>query len=295
GRVKDHVIEAIVAMHDRDALLLRQRPRQPLDQLLDFRNVLGLRGAVLLGPAVDLAREIISGAAEISEADLFGIEIVQMRQRLDLAREDFPTRLRRLARQRGIPEHAALFHRHDVEGGADHAVVGAERIGARHRKALLGQRGDDAELAVDRMRRRQQFAERLAAHHVRTAGRIEPIGRVGLAALELQDGQRALIAFDIPCHPAVEADLIDPMPFLDRLGAGKFLVLPDAVGQLALPLYYTSFRGAQSAKPEPRDSGFDAIASPRNDGVWEAPRTHFPQWLGEFAYFRSSSLAMARL
>jgi len=59
------------------------------------------------------------------------------------------------------------------------------------------------------MRRRQQLAERPAAHHVGPAGRIEPVGRVGLAALELQDGQRSLIAFDVLAHPAVEVRLID--------------------------------------------------------------------------------------
>ena len=77
-----------------------------------------------------------------------------------------------------IPEHPALFHRHDVEGGADDAVVGAERIGLRDRKALLAERGDDAEFAVDRVRRRQQFAERLAAHHI-GAARAYRAGRSG--------------------------------------------------------------------------------------------------------------------
>ena len=244
GRMEDHVVEAIVAMHHRDALLLGQRARQPLDQLLDFGNVLGLGGAILLGPAVDLAREIISGPAEIGKPDLLRIEIVQMRQRLDLAGEDFPPRIGRLGRQRRIPEHAALLHRHDVEGRADDVVVGAERIGARDRKArLLRQRGDDAELAVDRMRRRQQFAERLAPHHIGAIGRVEPVGRIGLAALELQDDQRSLVALDVLRQPAVEADLVDPMPFLDRLGAGKFLVFSDAVGHRGAPLSCASASG----------------------------------------------------
>ena len=52
----------------------RQRLGQPLGELLEFRNVLGLGGAVLLGPAVDLTREIIAGLAEVAEADLFGNE-----------------------------------------------------------------------------------------------------------------------------------------------------------------------------------------------------------------------------
>ena len=39
------------------------------------------------------------------------------------------------ARQRAVPKHAALDHRHDVERRADDAVVRAQRVRARHRKA----------------------------------------------------------------------------------------------------------------------------------------------------------------
>ena len=75
------------------------------------------------------------------------------------------------------------------------------------------------------MRRRQQFAERLAAHHIGATRRIEPVGRVGLTALELQDGQRPLIALDIVAHPAVEARLVDAMPLLDWPWCPKILRL----------------------------------------------------------------------
>ena len=85
------------------------------------------------------------------------------------------------------------------------------------------------------MRRWQQFAERFAAHDVGATGRVESVGRIGLTALELQDGQRSLVALDVAGHPAVEADLIDPVPFLDRLGAGELFVFPDAVGQCGAP------------------------------------------------------------
>src|SRR6188472_2540561 len=37
-------------------------------------------------------------------------------------------------------------------------------------------------------------------------------------------------------------------------------------------LSFLSFRGARSANPESRGSGFDADASPRNDGVKTSPR-----------------------
>ncbi len=237
GRVEDHVVETIVAVHDRDALLRRNGFRQPFGELLEFRDMLGLGCAILLGPAVDLAGKIIAGPAEIRKTDFLGVEGVEFRQCLDLAGEDFPPRFRRLARQRGIPEHAALLHRHDVEGRPDHGVIHAKRIGARNRKVLLAKCCDNAELAVDRMRRRQQFAERPAAHHIGTIGRIEAIGGVGLAALELQDGQRALVTRDILRQPLVEVRLVDAMTLLDLPCAGKFLVFSDAVGHRGAPSF----------------------------------------------------------
>ena len=163
---------------------------------------------------------------------------MQLGECLDLAGEDLAAILRRLARQRRIPEHPALFHRHDVEESADHAVVGAQRIGFCDRKTLLAEGCDNAELAVDRVRRWQQFAERPAAHHIGSRGGVEPVGRVGLAALELLDGQRSLITFDMRAQPAVEGDLIDAMPFLDGPGARKLFVVPDALGHNDAPLFF---------------------------------------------------------
>ncbi|GCC47655.1 hypothetical protein chiPu_0032042, partial [Chiloscyllium punctatum] len=191
--------------------------------------VLRLGRAVLLGPAIDLPRKIVAGLAEIAEADLFRIEDVQLRQRLDLAGEDFPPRVRLLARQGRIPEHPPLLHRHDVEGRADHRIVGAQRIGFRDREILLAERRNHAELSIDRMGRRQQLTKRTAAHHVVAAGGFELVRRVGLAALELQDLERALIALDVLLHPGIEARLVDAMALLDFPCSGKFFVFPDAV------------------------------------------------------------------
>src|SRR4051794_16026308 len=88
------------------------------------------------------------------------------------------------------------------------------------------------------MCRRQQFAERLSPHHIGTGWRIQPVSRVGLAALELQHGQRAAKTLDMCGHPAVEPRLIKAMTLLDRPRAGKFLVLPDALGHAGAPLIF---------------------------------------------------------
>ena len=55
------------------------------------------------------------------------------------------------------------------------------------------ERAHHAELAIDRVRRRQQLGRRpgLGAHHVGACRRQQLVGRIRLAALELLDGERA--------------------------------------------------------------------------------------------------------
>ncbi len=92
-------------------------------------------------------------------------------------------------------------------------------MGVRDRKAPLAERRNDAEFTVNRVRRRQQFAERLPTHHIGTTRRIQPVGRVGLAALKLQDVQGSGIPFDMFSHPSIELELVKAMAVLDSLGA----------------------------------------------------------------------------
>ncbi len=52
-------------------------------------------------------------------------------------------------------------------------------------------------------------------------GRDELVGRVGLAALELADGERALVALDIRFHPRGEFRLVELVAVGDVLGAAE--------------------------------------------------------------------------
>ena len=81
---------------------------------------------------------------------------------------------------------------HDVEGGADHRIVLAERVGLRHRHVgVVAERLDHAILAIDLVRRGQELARRLLAQHVHAAAAVGQVERrVALAALELEHGER---------------------------------------------------------------------------------------------------------
>ena len=118
-------------------------------------------------------------------------------------------------RQQRVPQHPAVAILHDVEGRADHALVLAQGIGPRRRHVGLVEGGDDPELAVDGMGRRQQLAGRLAPQHVATAGAIgQPVGRVGLAALELLGLHRRHEALDMGRHEPGERPLVETVLLL---------------------------------------------------------------------------------
>src|SRR5262249_2578607 len=90
------------------------------------------------------------------------------------------------------PVDAALDAFHHVEHRADDALVVAQQIGLRDRKPCRMERGDDAELAVDRMGRGQELSGWFSAQHVFAVRRDELICRVGLPALELAHFERRL-------------------------------------------------------------------------------------------------------
>ena len=80
GRMEDHVVDAIVAMDDRGLVACRHMPRQPSDQRVHRGDPVGWSRLVLLRPAGDLALDVLSGLAEIGEADRRIVDSVQRRQ-----------------------------------------------------------------------------------------------------------------------------------------------------------------------------------------------------------------------
>ena len=84
------------------------------------------------------------------------------------------------------------------KGGADDALVLAQAVDARDREAGAPERAHHPRFAFDRVGAGEQLARRLAAQHEGAARRrVEAVGRVGLAALELADRERAGEAGDI--------------------------------------------------------------------------------------------------
>ena len=199
----------------------RQMRGQPGDQTLHLVDRLGLGGAILFRPALDLARHVVLAAPEIAEPDRRRLERMQPRDRGVHGVIDRAAFGRGAARHLRLPEHAALDMAHDVEGGADNLRVVAIEHRRRHGKFLRMQRTDDAEFAVDRVRGGQELAGRLAAQHVSARRRLQQIGRVRLPALELAHAERAGKALHARRKISLQPRRIEAQRRRDVLGAGE--------------------------------------------------------------------------
>src|SRR3546814_19770160 len=65
----DEIVDPVVTMDDRGARLFRNSAGQPFDQLFNLRDIVGLRGPILLRPEIDLPREKLTGSPEVPQAE----------------------------------------------------------------------------------------------------------------------------------------------------------------------------------------------------------------------------------
>lgn len=98
--------------------------------------------------------------------------------------------------QARILKDAPIQELHDVERGADDGVIFAQAVRLRYRHVRFGERGNDAVLAVDLVRRlREQLARGLLAQHKLGAGGrgCQEVGWIGLTIAKLDENS-------VPCH-----------------------------------------------------------------------------------------------
>ena len=228
ARMENQIVEAVIAVHDGGFVACGNVVRQPGDEIVHGLDFFRFGGLVLLAPAPDLAREIIAGLAEIGQADGLVIHLVQHRDDAVHFVVDRGALGLGHAGQGLIPQHAPLDAVHDVEGAPDHALVLAQGVGLGYRDIGLAQRGDHAELALDRMRRGQQFRRGpgLGAHRIALAAGAQPISRVGLAALELLDFEAACEPLDMRAQIRVQPGDVEALLLRHRHGADELIHHP---------------------------------------------------------------------
>src|SRR3546814_665801 len=188
GRVNEQIVEGIVAMNDRGALLRGgHRIRQPGDKPVHFGNVAGARGFILPRPARNLPREIIARLAIVGQAERREIDQMQAGKRFIGGIVDGGAFSPVEARHARIPETAPRNVAHHVEDAADDILVLAQQQRLGDRQAGFVQGHGDAIFAIHRMGGLQQYARGLAPQDVALVLRRQEEGRVGLSALEPLD------------------------------------------------------------------------------------------------------------
>ena len=194
GGMEHHVADAEVAVAQRLQLAVGHALGQPRDDAIERRVVVVAAPELrpLLGPALQLSREVVAGPAVVGEADRCDVEAVDRRHRADHRIEQRRALVARQPRCRELVEHAAVELLHQVERRAEHFAVGAVVQRSRHRHVGVAQRAEHAVLAVDRVRRRQHHPARLLAQHRLPPTAAQEVGGVRHAALGAAHFQRAV-------------------------------------------------------------------------------------------------------
>ena len=176
-------------MDDRGGALGRQRPHELVAQLVERRELAGLRGVPLLRPAAQLALDEAGRSAEVLEADGGRVDGVQVGEYVDERCSDRRPRLGtvRVPRRQRVAADVAEHALHHVEVDAQRPVRAAEMQDARHRHGGALERVQDAVLADHVVRGGQDVPERRAPEHHLAGVAGDPVREVGLAAGDQRD------------------------------------------------------------------------------------------------------------
>ena len=175
-------------MHQGCGIVIGHVLGQPLHQMIHGGNVIGLRGHVLLGPAVALADVIVAGPAKTFQTHRLVIDTMKIRQNRQQMFIDGAAIFRRDSRGKLVIQDPAVHLVHDKKGGAQDRVILTQKIGFWDGHRRLAQGRHDAVFPVHRVGRGQQGAGRFLAQDILPAPGGHHIGRVGLTHGELMQG-----------------------------------------------------------------------------------------------------------
>ena len=181
--------------------------------LVDQRQLAGLRLLPLAVPALELPLDVVLLLAEVAEADGVGVDGVDLGHRVGDGVAGVAARLGADRRGGGlVAEHEPVDEGHHVERRAVHLVVGAEAEGGRDRHVGGTEGGDDLVLAAHVVGGGEHVAERRAAQHEAGAvGVGDAVGEVGVPAGDEIEGERALRAVDVRLEPLGDPRDVDTL------------------------------------------------------------------------------------
>ena len=177
ARGDEHVVQPVVAVHDRGRAARPARRRQPAAQLVDAGQVAAAGARPAACPAAHLAGEVALGAAEVGQPDRGGSTRCSAARVSTKRMPEAPAALgAERGGLRGGAETSPSTQLHQVERRAEHVGVGAQQQRARHRHGGRCQRADHPVLAGHVVGGRQHVPQRRPAQHPparrrRSAGR----------------------------------------------------------------------------------------------------------------------------
>jgi hypothetical protein len=187
-----HVVQPVVAVHDRGRPAIGRVRGQQVMQLVDPGDLPAARGVQLLLPPPDLPGQEPLRPSERLQPHRPVVDGMQVSERVDQPLGDGPGAgrpdRRHLLRR---PVGDAVHSRHHVERRAQHVGVLAQRVRRGDRHARVAQRADHLVLTPHVVRRGQHVPERWAAHHPGAGPVADLIRQVRLAPGEQPPRQRA--------------------------------------------------------------------------------------------------------
>ena len=206
--VQHHVVEAVVPVHDRDALLRGDAPGQFVADTLDESAVidpLDLHLLVLAAPALELALDVAVVAREVTEPDRVDVDVVQRGQ---VSARWSPMARRVVATSKvasasgAVAQDMALDELHDVEGSFVDLLVGAQSRRWRATGMPDGAREPDEPVLAHHVVRGGEHVVRGGRRSAKAApcASSTRIGEVGASAGDQCEGQRGRPA-QVVDHP----------------------------------------------------------------------------------------------
>ena len=164
GGVEDQIVASEVAMNDARLIAKGYLLRQPFDESIHASIPAGIGVfEILLGPARDLALKIVAWSAIVTQAHAIGIEAMERRDRFVHRVKVANTIFTLDVRECRVPEYSAIYHFHDEESTADHAVVHAEPVDVGYGRANSAECSQNMGLALDCMGAFKERSGRLPA------------------------------------------------------------------------------------------------------------------------------------
>ena len=211
GCIDHGVVESVVAVHDRHAVLFGEATQECIVHIVDRWNGVGTRLLELTVPTLELSFHIPLSLAEVTEAHRIDIDAMEIGE--NIGHRFAGADLGGVGEQVGIvrvPKHQSIDVGHDVKGPLVHVGVGTKAQGRSNRNRCRTKGADDAILAGDVMSGGEEVAERWTAKNesmpVGIGDQVRIVRATAGDERELERGDDVVDVLDEPLGHRIDVD-----------------------------------------------------------------------------------------